>query len=221
MLGTMNAGSMARACRSYLKVHDVKSSRNPDPEFISRMMRLCEESEKASGTGGAVRISPKDLTMEEYKEYIYNRISQIPLHPTNMQDTICVQITDEGFAAMKEDAEYEKWVLDSVKSNFSSYDPWSGMCGGKYVILHFGASKEQSRGESWRAGYLNGSGNKLFNQKAKDGFWERRVKRHRELAEQYEEFLEKKELNEDLMKGLYYGSLAVLNAFKPKAVKQD
>lgn len=221
MQGTMSAGYMARVCRSYVKIHDVKSSTNPDPDFIRRMMQLCEESKKASETGGAVRISPEDMTMEEYKEYIYNRIAQIPLHPTNMQDTISVQITEEGFAAMKEDAEYEEWVLDSIKTNFSSYDPWSGMCGGKYVILHFGASKEQSRGESWRAGYLNGSGNKLFNQKAKDGFWERRVKRHKELTEQYEEFLEKKELNEDPAKGLYYGSLAVLNAFKPKAVQQD
>lgn len=205
---TMDASYRTRAVRNFLKAHDVKSSQNPDPSFIQKMAKITTDP-----------ISANDMTMEEYKEYISGRISQLPVHPTNMQDYVSVQISDAGLEAMKNDPEYEQWVLGSIKSNFMSRDPWSGMCGGKYVVLSFGSSKEQSRGESWRAGFLNGSGNKLFNKKSQNSFWERRAQRRKELAKQYEEMLELKELNKDLDKGLYYGDLAILAAFKPKPVQ--
>lgn len=216
---TMDASYRTRAVRNLLKAYDVKSSQNPDPSFMRKLAALSAKSEgpaesgSAAKTADAVRISAEGMTMEEYKEYIYGRISQLPVHPTNMQDYVSVQISEAGLEAMKNDPEYEQWVLDSIRSNFNARDPWSGMCGAKYVILSFGAEKEQSHGESWRMG--NG-GNKLFNQKAKDGFWERRAQRAKELAEQYEEMLELKELNKDLDKGLYYGDLAILAAFRPK-----
>ena len=41
-------------------------------------------------------VSPKDMTMEEYKEYIYNKISQIALHPSQSGWQWHVKITDEG-----------------------------------------------------------------------------------------------------------------------------
>lgn len=237
---TMDASYRTRAARSLLKACDVKSSQNPDPSFMRKMAQISAKSGSAADSGDvperksmsktgdptvsssvlqtadAVRIPAEDMTMEEYKEYIYGRISQLPVHPTNMQDYVSVQISEAGLEAMKNDPEYEQWVLDSAGASFNARDPWSGMCGPKYVILSFGAEKEQSRGESWR---MSSGGNKLFNQKAKDGFWERRAQRRKELAEQYEEMLELKELNKDLDKGLYYGDLAILAAFRPKPVQ--
>lgn len=233
---TFDASYRTRAVRSLLKAYDVKSIQNRDPAFERKMAEIIAKRKEASEgseaaenlqtsertqaaeTDGAVRIQTENMSMEEYKEYIYDKISQLPMHPSNMQDYVAVQISDAGLEAMKNDPEYEQWVLDSIRSNFVSRDPWSGMCGGKYVILHFGDTKEQSRGESWRAG-LNGSGNKLFNQKSKDSFWERRAQRRKELQEQYEELLELKELNKDLDQGLYYGDLAILAAFRPKPLQ--
>lgn len=212
---TMKTGYMDRVLQTVTKVYDVKGSQNPDTLFLKKMAALSENAK----TGDSVDISTSDLSMEEYKQCIYDKISQLPIHPTNMQDSISVQISDAGLEAMKNDSEYEQWVLDSVRSNLSARDPWSSMCGGKYVILYYGAEKEESRGESWRGGYMNGSGNKLFQQKSKNGFWERRIQRQKELADQYEEMLEIKELNKDLDKGLYYGSLEILNAFKAGQVK--
>lgn len=211
---TMDAGYRTRTFRNFIKVHDVKSIHNPDPSFLRKM------AEAASATG-PVRLSTEQMSMEEYKDYLYDRISQLPVHPTNMQDSVSIQISEDGLRAMKEDPEYEQWVLDSVKTNFAARDPWSGMCGGKYVILYFGAQKELSRGESWRAGYLNGSGNRLFEKKSENSFWERRTQRRKELAEQYEQILELKELNKDLDpgEGLYYGELAILAALRPKPVE--
>lgn len=219
---TMDASYRTRAVRSFLKACDVKSSQNPDPSFMRKMAEASAKSEVISGNGtaaeasDAVRISTENMTMEEYKEYIYGRISQLPVHPTNMQDYVSVRISEAGLEAMKNDPEYEQWVLDSVRSGLNSRDPWSGMCGPKYVVLSYGSQKEQSRGESWRMG---SGGSKLFNQKAKDGFWERHAQRRKELAAQYEEMLELKELNKDPDKGLYYGDLAILAAFRPKPVQ--
>lgn len=218
---TMNAGYMSRVFRSVLKTMDVKSFQNPDTLFLKKMAAAAVKSGGVSGAGENAGLSAKDLTMEEYQAYIYDQISLLPMHPTNMQDTISVKISDAGLKAMKEDSRYEQWVLDTVRASLAARDPWSGMCGGKYTVLSFGAGKEQYHGESWRAGYLNGSGSRLFQKKSEDSFWEHRAQRRKELAEQYEEILELRERNEDIAadEGMYYGDLAVMAAFKPKPVE--
>ena len=94
-------------------------------------------------------VSPKDMTMEEYKEYIYNKISQIALHPSQSGWQWHVKITDEGFEAMKNDPEYEAHVLSAIRANFSFRDPFSSW---NYSVLHFGASEEESYGESFGGG---------------------------------------------------------------------
>lgn len=219
---TFDVSYRTKSMRTFLKAYDVKSSQNPDQAFLRKMAEIAakENEAQADGTekaGEPVRILSKDMSMEEYKKYLYDRISQIPVHPSNMQDYVSVQISESGLEAMKNDAEYEQWVLDSIKSNFMARDPYSGMCGGKYVVLYFGDSKEQSRFESWRAGFPNGSGDKLPGQKPESSFWERRMRRRKELREQYEKILEIKELNKDLSQGFYYGELAILSALKPQS----
>ncbi len=213
---TFDASYRTRAVRTFIKACDVKSSQNPDPAFLRKMAEIAEKSQEAEKPGEPVCIGTEDMSMEEYREFLYDRISQISVHPSNMQDYVSVQISESGLERMKNDKEYEQWVMDSIKSNFMSRDPYSGMCGGKYVVLYFGDTKEQHRSECCRAGFLNGRGDKLFEQKSKNSFWERRMQRRKELQEQYEEMLEVKELNKDLDQGFYYGDLAIMSAFKPK-----
>ena len=88
--------------------------------------------------------------MTEYKLYLYEKISALPVHPWNLQDYVAVFISDDGLEAMKNDPEYEAWVLDCLRKNFQACDPWGARCGGKFVIFHFGATKEECRVESWR-----------------------------------------------------------------------
>ncbi len=127
------------------------------------------------------------MTLEEYRRYISNKISQMPVDQSNRLDTVSVRISDEGFEAMRGNPEYEQWVLDTIKGSFTARDPWSGMCGGKYVMLSFGETPEETRTESCK-----------------------------QLAEQFEEMQERKELNKDWQKGLYFGPSAALKAFQPK-----
>ena len=133
-------------------------------------------------------ISPKEMTFEEYKKYIYQKISELPIHPSNRNDFIAVPISDAGFRAMKADPEYEKWVLDTLQRDFMCYDPWGSS--GKYVIHSFGASKEAYRGESWRMEEPDGKDR--YNQKSKNSFWERKARRRKQLKEQYEKLLRKR-----------------------------
>lgn len=131
----------------------------------------------------------QDMTLEEYKQHIYDRISRLPMDSSNRMDMVSVQISDEGFAAMKNDPEYEQWVLDSLEANFLYHDPWSSMCGGKYVMLRFGATKEECSGESWRMGNGTEKWNPLGEEEK--GFWERRAEKREQLEELREETEEK------------------------------
>ena len=42
------------------------------------------------------------MTMEEYKQYIYNKISKIPMHPTRAGESISVTISEAGFGSDEE-----------------------------------------------------------------------------------------------------------------------
>ncbi|MBD5458373.1 MAG: hypothetical protein HDR27_07370, partial [Lachnospiraceae bacterium] len=148
------------------------------------------------------------MSMAEYKLYLYDKISSLPVHPFNMRDFVAVNISEEGFRAMKNDPEYEKWVLDCLRSNFQAYDPWGARNGGKYVIFHFGATKEECRVESWRPSYRDEERERAFRKKAKDSFWERRRKRRKALLAMYEELADKKALSKRMAVSKYYAELA-------------
>lgn len=205
MDNTMNFSYMTRICHNILKTCQAQNNRTGSTGFYEKLVEKSTEGQ-AVETEGAVET--RTMSMAEYKLYLYDKIAALPIHPSNMQDSISVQITDEGFEAMKNDPEYEQWVLDSLKKNFQYPDPWSGVCGGKFTIFYFGATKEESRGESWRLGFRNGNGQKLFNEKAKDSFWERRRKRRKELLEQLEELEEKKAIARKMARSQYFMELS-------------
>lgn len=138
--------------------------------------------------------STQDMSMEEYKTYISNRLSRLPVHPSQRQDTVAIQISEAGFEAMKNDPEYEEWVIGWLGQDFACRDPWSGICGGKYVVHFVGATKEEYRGQSWYPQYQNGTGKNLFDQKSEGSFWQRRMDRHREYQKQYERKVQSREV---------------------------
>ncbi|MCH5251689.1 MAG: hypothetical protein J1F22_01835 [Lachnospiraceae bacterium] len=176
---------MTRTYQNFLKSYEARTEVDEDNSFVGAVNRQLESrnarTNGVSTVAFPVVISPKDMTLEQYKQYIHDKISQIPLHPSQMQNSISIHISDEGFEAMKNDPEYEKWVLDTLKANFSFHDPWANMCGGSYSIHYFGATKEEYHGHGWYKGYQNGKGESLFDKKAEDSFWERRARRKKLL----------------------------------------
>lgn len=120
------------------------------------------------------------MSMDQYKMYIYQKISALPTNATQKWDAVSVQISEEGFAAMKADPAYEKWVLDTLRQDFAFYNPWSAYAGGSYRVHFFGATREEYRGESFQMGFRNGGKHTDSAKKKKQkSFWEKRAERHK------------------------------------------
>lgn len=122
----------------------------------------------------------QSMSMNQYKAYIYQQISDLPTSATQKWDAVSVNISDEGFAAMKADPTYEKWVLDTLRRDFAFTNPWSAYAGGSYRVHYFGATKEEYRGESFQMGFRNGGKHTDSAKKNKQkSFWEKRAERHK------------------------------------------
>ena len=50
--------------------------------------------------------------MEAYQQTIREKISQMPLSSTRQMEAISIQISDAAFERMKNDPDYEAWVLN-------------------------------------------------------------------------------------------------------------
>lgn len=142
--------------------------------------------QKMQAAGSVSRAGDRDeqavqaMSMDQYKMYIYQRISALPTSATQKWDAVSVQISEEGFAAMKADPAYEKWVLDTLRQDFAFYNPWSPYAGGSYRVHFFGATKEEYRGESFQMGFRNGGKHSDSAKKKKQkSFWEKRAERHK------------------------------------------
>ncbi|TGY95588.1 hypothetical protein E5329_14295 [Petralouisia muris] len=204
---TIYVNYMTKTYHNFLKSQEAKQAQ---AEPVSFADKIAEKRLEASGAG-QMEITSNEMTLEEYKQYIHDKISQIPISPSQMSSSFSIHISDAGFEAMKADPEYEKWVLDTLKHDFGFNNPWAGICGGSFVVHNFGATKEEYSGQSWYAGYQNGKGESLFNQKAEDSFWERRMQRRIQLQEQQEELqmkrmLDKRLYGEDYMQQTYFSA---------------
>lgn len=185
MSNVMNVNFMTKTYQTFLQSYAAPTVREPETDFERAIAQKVEESMSASRSNGVGAVATEDMTLEQYKNYIHNKISQIPLHPSQRLNSISIHISDEGFEAMQKDSEYEKWVLDRLKYDFGFNDPWANFCGGSYIVHYFGATKDEYQGQSWYQGYQNGKGENLFDTKSKDSFWERKVQRKKRMELQF------------------------------------
>ena len=80
-----------------------------------------EEKRADAGFAGKVAekgaVSPKDMTLDEYKAYFNEKMNSLYTHPSqrNMNDVI--DITDAAYKRMQTDPEYEKKILDALAQN--------------------------------------------------------------------------------------------------------
>lgn len=148
--------------------------------------QLAQKGQETQTAGSVSRAGDRNeqavqaMSVDQYKMYIYQKISALPTSPTQKWDAVSVNISDEGFAAMKADPAYEKWVLDTLRRDFAYNNPWSAYAGGSYRVHYFGATKEEYRGESFQMGFRNGGKHADSARKKKQkSFWEKRAERHK------------------------------------------
>ena len=149
-------------------------------------------------SSGVERIySTADMTMDEYKQYIYDKIIGMPVDYSQIQDAVSITISEEGFKAMKADPEYEKWVLDTIRRDLSACYPWGTMGESTYRSHYFGATKKEYRGYCYAK---DNRAKRLAEQRqAQIAEQEKRKKRHREYLLLLEKLWLKREMEQDYL----------------------
>ena len=204
MNDTIRVDYMTRAYNHFLRTHRMLCETDDSKEFNRKLVEKYESMKETLENNEIGTVSTKDMSMEEYKEYIHDKISGIPLNPSQSGWIWNIQITEEGFEAMKNDPEYEKHVLDAIRTNFSYFDPWHSK---NWAVLHFGATEEESYGESY------GMGN-AFEMKEEETFWERRLEKKKKMKKQLDKYVEKRKLQEKewqetlIQRKIYYERIA-------------
>lgn len=127
--------------------------------------------------------SKTEMTLDEYKQWVMNEISQMPVSGwvRSTYSSGATVIKEEAFERMKNDPEYENYVLNRVRSAYSVQSLPVGSNNVSYDVI--GASPEECYGY---AGPVGKSDLETIN----DGetWWE---KRHKKMEELLEEQMEK------------------------------
>ncbi len=171
-------------------------------EIYDKMALICGcQNAECGQTKEAAAKTRQEMTLEEYKKYIYDKIASIPIHPSQSKNSVSVYITDAGLEAMKNDPEYEAWVLDTLRRDFSFHDPWGGMGSGRYVFHTFGATREEYRGHSFPKEDPDAARRR---RKKQESFWEkRRLRQKKRQKEYYEELMKKRALIRRIQQQLF------------------
>lgn len=166
------------------------------------MLASIQAQSEASSESVSETKSTADMTMDEYKAYLGEKLSAIPWHPNRFNDEESITITDAGWERLKNDPEYEKELLEGIAADRSFYSPLLG-AGGSYCTRKIGATKEEYEGWSWSKDYGFGSveaSRKQFEEKSKDSFVTIRAKKRKLQAELDEKYYEQRmmlrEINE-------------------------
>lgn len=62
-------------------------------------------------------LSPKDMTLTEYKMYIHDKVKNLYTHPSQRRVDWLIDITDDAYRRMQADPLYEQQVLDYLARN--------------------------------------------------------------------------------------------------------
>ena len=176
---TIDLNYLTRLAGNLSGTGTVRQSVPQDRDFWSMAAQL-----RASESSITPALFQKaDMSMEAYQQMIREKISQMPLSSTRQMETISIQISDAAFERMKNDPDYEAWVLNDLREAFSQSNPWVAATGGGYSVFYIGETKEQCHAEGWYPGYMGNQGAAIFEDKAKGSFWEQRMENHKKYME--------------------------------------
>lgn len=212
MSNTINVNGMTSYYRSFIssvtkqkagtsgtkgEQNSVSGSRDSFASTLSSKVKTTATNEVET-MDESKAVSTKDMTLEEYKNYIHDKISEFSLHPDLMGDSISIHISDDGFKAMQNDPEYENWVLQDIKTGFAT--PLPGWCramsGNQYIVANYGATREECNCTSWSMAYKGGTGDKVWEAQSKGSFWTKRGEQKKVQDKIDKKVAEKKELEE-------------------------
>ena len=141
---------------------------------------------------GLEKISPQDMSPDEYKAYVEGELQNIARHFSRHRDDVTIVISDAGYAAMQNDSAYEAWVLDRVREELNFPDYLCGYPGtyGRHVTFEFGATREDFRGHS----YAIRRKDSLNRPDTEETYWELRLKRLKARLKAEQELFEHEQI---------------------------
>lgn len=176
----------------------AKQAAGQDNEFATIM------SVKVQKALESVRAS-EGQSLNAYKDEIYQRISEITVHPTQRDTGYAVHISEAGFRRMQRDPDYEQFVMDKIAEYMGTpYD--TAADAPTFVMLYFDDTEDE------HTAYLQGIDQEYTYEENKYGesFWDSRARRHEENMEASErlaakrreqnEYFERKHLAEESLK---------------------
>lgn len=134
---------------------------------------------------GAENVSREDMTMEEYKQFFTKMMNSIPFDVSQQMEVEIWNISEKGWEQMKNDPDYEAWVLGYTAQDRAFHNPFASMPGYSPNIHteQFGASIEEHLGQSVP---MSSSGQKASSADDEEDWWEKRHKRMEAFMEQQE-----------------------------------
>ncbi len=153
------------------------------PESASHVDAQVQAGKDVKIKNGVENVSTQDMTMEEYKRFINDLLDSIPFDSTRKYDKEIITITEKGWEQMKNDADYEAWVLGYTVENRSVRNPFFGLPGasGSFYVEKFGASIEEHLGQSVGSTEQAKSTKRFRNEKS---WWDKRHERMEELLKE-------------------------------------
>lgn len=163
----------------------VTAYKRKHPEDAAHVDGQVKAGKKVLEKNGATDVSREDMTMEEYKQFFTALMDSIPRDPSQKNDVEIWSISEKGWEQMKNDPEYEAWVLGYTSENRSVYIPFASWPGysPNFCTEKFGDSIEQHIGQTVP---MNTGGGKKTNSSDEESWWVKRQKRLKELLEEQE-----------------------------------
>lgn len=165
------------------------------------------------------------MTMEEYKQFFTSLMDNIPFDSSQQNDVEIWSITEKGWEQMKNDPDYEAWVLGYTVLDRAVHFPFSYMPGysPNYHTEHFGASIEEHIGQSVP---MNSPKEKPTSDSDEESWWMKRHKRIKQLlAESAEIAREKAAANQEILQDEWLqskgASLTSMHSFSTLAIHRS
>lgn len=204
------------AKKSYTSATEDFKKRHPEEAaLVDGQIRAGKNLLKKSG---AENVSRDNMTMEEYKKFFSDLMDSIPYDWSQQNDVNVWSITEAGWEQMKNDPDYEAWVLGYTVVDRSVNNPFASIPGYSptFHTEHFGASIDEHLGQGIPMN--NSKSSKVSDDE--ESWWEKRKKKFKELIKQQEEkaqeeaIVRKKEQEEEWRKAQFESNIRLKKILK-------
>ena len=178
LTSTAETAGKSQAVRNSV-VDDYKRAHPDETGSVERKVSL---GKNLLEQNGYENIDRDAMSMDEYKALMTDLIDSVPFHYTRPYDKELTNISEAGWEQMKNDPDYEAWILGYTVENRSVQNPFFASMGASadYYTENFGATIEEHLGESIP---MNTSLSGSSVSKRSESWWEKRHDEDKALLE--------------------------------------